>query len=109
VQNAFTAVVDVSGLLFAAFYILTAVATIVYYRRRVLAGFGDAIVLGVLPVAAVAFLAWIIVRSLQAAPASQIWSLVGVVLLGLAMLVIARVVLRSPFFGVPQESDTPGR
>lgn len=56
-----------------------------------------------------AFLAWIIVRSLQAAPASQIWSLAGVVLLGPAMLVIARFVLRSPFFGVPQESDTPGR
>ena len=37
VQNAFNDVVDVTGLLFAAFYILTALATIVYYRRRVLA------------------------------------------------------------------------
>src|ERR1017187_4949926 len=35
VQNAFTAVINVSGLLFAAFYILTALATIVYYRRRI--------------------------------------------------------------------------
>jgi len=109
VQNAFTAVVDVSGLLFAAFYILTAMATLVYYRRRVLAGAGDAIVLGILPVAAAGFLAWIIVRSLQAAPASQIWSLIGVVLLGLVMLAIARFVLRSPFFRVPRESDTPAR
>lgn len=60
-------------------------ATLVYYRRRVLAGAGGAIVLGILPVAAAAFLACIIVRSLQAAPASQIWSLIGVVLLGLVM------------------------
>lgn len=105
VQNAFTAVVDVSGLLFAAFYILTALATIVY----LLAGAGDALVLGVLPVAAAAFLAWIIARSLQTAPASQIWSLIGVLLLGLIMLVVARFLLRSPFFHVPRESDTPGR
>ena len=64
---------------------------------------------GILPVAAAGFLAWIIVRSLQAAPASQIWSLIGVVLLGLVMLAIARFVLRSPFFRVPRESDTPAR
>jgi hypothetical protein len=48
-------------------------------------------------------------RSLQAAPASQIWSLIAVVLLGLVMLAIARFVLRSPFFRVPRESDTPAR
>ena len=35
VQNAFNYVVDVTGLLFAIFYCLTALATIVYYRRRV--------------------------------------------------------------------------
>ncbi|MGI8450124.1 MAG: hypothetical protein ACR2MP_23695 [Streptosporangiaceae bacterium] len=84
-------------------------ATFVCYRRRVLAGAGDAIVPGILPVAAAAFLAWIIIRSLQAAPASQIWSLIGVVLLGLVMLAIARFVLHSPFFRVPRESDTPER
>jgi hypothetical protein len=32
-----------------------------------------------------------------------------VVLLGLVMLAIARFVLRSPFFRVPRESDTPAR
>ena len=65
--------VDVSSLLFAAFHILTAMATLVY-RRRVLAVAGDAIVLGILPV-------------------------IGVVLLGLVMLAIARFVLHSPFSG----------
>ncbi len=54
-------------------------------------------------------LAWIIVRSLQAAPAAQIWSLIRGVLLGLVMLAIARFVLHSPFFRILRESDTPGR
>src|ERR1700733_12320405 len=36
VQNAFDDVVAVTGLLFAVFYILTALATLAYYRRRVL-------------------------------------------------------------------------
>ena len=38
VQNAFTDVVDVTGLLFAIFYALTALATIAYYRRRIFSG-----------------------------------------------------------------------
>ena len=52
VQNAFNAVIDVSGLLFGSFYILTALATVVYYRRRVLASVWDALILGILPVLA---------------------------------------------------------
>jgi amino acid transporter len=107
VQNAFSAVVDVSGLLFAAFYILTALATIVYYRRRVLSSVWDAVVLGVLPIGAAGFLAWIIAKSVQAAPASQIWSLIGVAVVGLVLLLAARFVLRSPFFQIQRESDAP--
>jgi amino acid transporter len=107
VQGAFNAVVNVSGLLFAAFYILTALATMVYYRRRVLAGIWDALVLGVLPLGAAGFLAWIIGKSIQAAPAAQNWSLVGIVVSGLAVMLIARFGLRSSFFGIPRESDTP--
>ena len=37
VQNAFNDVIAVTGQLFAIFYIMTALATIVYYRRRVFA------------------------------------------------------------------------
>jgi hypothetical protein len=106
VQNAFSAVIDVSGLLFAAFYILTALATIVYYRRRVLSSAWDAIVLGVLPIGAAGFLTWIIAKSVQAAPASQIWSLAGVAVAGVVLLFAARFVLRSPFFQIQRESDT---
>jgi amino acid transporter len=105
VQNAFDDVVDVTGLLFAIFYILTAVATMVYYRRRVFTSVRDGVVLGILPIGAAVFLGWIVVKSLDGAPASQIWSLVGVVVVGLILMLVARFVLRSPFFQVQRESD----
>ncbi|HEY1617832.1 MAG TPA: hypothetical protein VGG25_09460, partial [Streptosporangiaceae bacterium] len=98
-------VVDVTGLLFAIFYILTAVATMVYYRRRVFTSVRDGVVLGILPIGAAVFLGWIVVKSLDGAPASQIWSLVGVVVVGLILMLVARFVLRSPFFQVQRESD----
>jgi len=107
VQGAFTAVVNVSGLLFAVFYVLTALATLAYYRRRILASPVDAITLGVLPLAAAAFLGWVLARSVLTAPASQNWSLVGVLVTGIALMVFARFGLRSVFFSVRRESD-PG-
>ena len=105
-QNAFTDVVDVTGLLFAIFYILTALATIVYYRRRVFTSLWDAVALGVLPIAAAGFLVWIVVKSLLTAPASQIWSLIGIFGVGLILMLFARLVLRSSFFHIERESDT---
>jgi hypothetical protein len=105
VQDAFTNVINTSGLIFGAFYILTALATIVYYRRRVFTNPWDALILGILPLGAAGFLGWIIFKSCQSAPASQNMSLVGVVLLGVVLMLIARYALRSPFFQIPRESD----
>jgi amino acid transporter len=107
VQNAFGDVVAVTGLLFAMFYILTALATIVYYRHRVVAGAWDALTLGILPIAAAGFLGWMVVKSLLAAPASQLWSLFGIVASGLILMITARFILRSSFFQIQRESD-PG-
>ncbi|HUZ38030.1 MAG TPA: APC family permease [Streptosporangiaceae bacterium] len=106
VQNAFYDVIDVTGLLFAIFYILTALATIVYYRRRVFSGAWDFVILGVLPLGAAGFLGWMFVKSVQAAAAAQIWSLVGIIGLGLIMMFSARFILRSPFFQIRRESDS---
>jgi len=106
VQNAFNDVINITGLLYAAFYILTALAAIAYYRRRILRNPWDALVIGALPLAAIAFLGWVIVKSLQAAPPAQLWSLAGVVGAGLILMLAARFVLRSPFFCVPRESAT---
>ena len=105
VQNAFTDVVDATGLLFSAFYILTALATIAYYRRRIMARPWDLVSLGVLPLAAAGFLGWIIAKSMLQAPASQNWSILGIVVLGLILMLFARFWLRSPFFGTRRESS----
>jgi len=105
VQNAFTDVVDATGLLFSAFYILTALATVVYYRRRIMARPADLVWLGVLPLAAAGFLCWIIVKSMLQAPAPQNWSILGIVVVGVILMVAARILLRSDFWGIQRESS----
>ena len=57
-QGIFGEVVSLAGLLAAALYILTALATIAYYRRRVVSNALDAVILSVLPLAAAGFLGW---------------------------------------------------
>jgi amino acid transporter len=104
VQNAFTYVVDATGLLFSAFYVLTALATIVYYRRRIMRRVPDLVWLGVLPLGAAGFLVWIIVKSMLQAGAPENWSILGVVVVGLVLMLVARFGLRSPFFGIRRES-----
>ena len=104
IANVFIDVINVTGILFAAYYILTALAAIVYYRRCVFGNAGDAVLVGILPLAAAGFLTWIVVRSLQAAPASQRWSVIGIVAAGVVLMFVARFVLRSPFFQLPRES-----
>jgi amino acid transporter len=104
VQNAFNDVVDVSGLLFGVFYVLTALATVVYYRRRIFTSTRDGLTLGLLPLAAAGFLVWVVVKSVQSAPAAQVWSLIGIVVLGLVLMLSARFIQRSPSFGIRREA-----
>ena len=106
VQNAFYDVIDTTGLLFAIFYIMTALAMIVYYRRRVFGGFRDFIILGVLPLAAAVFLGWMFVKTVLGAVATQNEALIAIVGLGVILMVCARFFLRSPFFSISRESDT---
>jgi amino acid transporter len=106
VQNAFTYVVDLTGLLFAIFYVLTGLASIVYYRRRVFSNVRDALVLGVLTLASAAFLVWMVEKSLSGAPAAENFSLLGIVVVGLLLMLVARFGLKSWFFQIPRESDS---
>ena len=106
VQNAFYDVIDTTGLLFAMFYIMTALAMIVYYRRRVFGGFRDFIILGVLPLAAAVFLGWMFVKTVLGAAATQNEALIAIVGLGAILMICARFFLRSPFFSIGRESDT---
>jgi amino acid transporter len=105
VQNAFFDVIDVTGLLFSVFYILTALATMVYYRRRVFSGVRDFLTVGLLPLGAAVFLGWILVKSLIGAPAAQVWSFVGIAIAGVVLMFVARFIMRSPFFQIRRESD----
>ena len=80
-----------------------------YYRRRVVASWRDALTLGVLPLGAAGFLAYVLYRSIASAWTSarpQVWSLVGVVAAGLIMMLVARFWLRSVFLRLPRESDS---
>jgi len=109
VQNAFADVIGVTGLLFAIFYVLTALATVVYYRRRVFASGRDFLILGILPLGAAGFLGWMFTKSVQSATAPQVWSLVGIGGAGLLLMLSARFILRSQFFQIRRESDTQRR
>ena len=104
VQNAFTYLIDDSGILYISFYVLTALATIVYYRRRVISSAWNAVILGVLPFAAAAFLTWVLVKSMLSAPAPQNWALAGTAALGIVLLLSARFIQKSSFFSIPRES-----
>jgi amino acid transporter len=107
VQSAFSYVLSNTGILYATFYCMTALAAIVYYRRRVMSSFRDALTLGILPLASVAFLGYVAVKSILSAPAAQNYSLLGFVVVGLILILVARFGLRSPFFQIKRESWTP--
>jgi amino acid transporter len=93
-----------TGLLFALFYILTALAGIAYFRRRIVRNVRDAITVGLLPLASAAFLAWMVIKSMMESPAPQNWSMLGVVVAGLILMLVSRFVLRSPFYRIRLES-----
>jgi amino acid transporter len=107
--NAFNDLIDVTSLLYAAFYILTAFAAITYYWRRVFSNVLDAVIIGLLPLAAAGFLGWILVKSIMAAPAAQIWALIGIVGVGVVLMLVARIVLRPQFFRLRPETEGPIR
>jgi amino acid transporter len=104
VQNAFTYLIDDSGILYISFYVLTALATIVYYRRRVFSSLWNALILGVLPLAAGAFLTWVLVKSMLSSSAASNLALAGTAVVGVLLLLSARFIQKSPFFRIPRES-----
>jgi amino acid transporter len=109
VQNAFSYVLNNTGILYATFYCVTALAAVVYYRRRVMSNWWDMLTIGILPIAAVAFLAYVAVKSILSAPAAQNYSLLGFVVVGLILIFVARFGWRSEFFKIKRESWRPGQ
>jgi amino acid transporter len=107
--NAFNDAIAITALLYAAFYILTALAAVIYYWRRVFSNATDAVILGILPLAAAGFLGWILVKSLMAATAAQVWSMVAIIGVGVLLMIAARVLLRPQFFHLRRETEGPVR
>jgi amino acid transporter len=105
VKNAFNDVIAVTGFLFSIFYVFTALAAMTYYRRRIASSAWDFVAVGVLPLGAAGFLGWVFVLSLGRAPWTQRWSLIGIIVAGLVLLISARFILRSAFFQIPRESE----
>ena len=108
VQTAFNDIIAIVAQLAATFYMLTTLAALTYYRRRIIASWRDAIVAGVLPLGAAGFLGYILYRSISTSwdsSRAQVWTLLGVVAAGLVMMLIARFGLRSVFFRLPLESE----
>lgn len=103
VANLFTELISVDGLLYAAFYILTALAVIAYYWHRIVSNAWDALLVGILPVGAIAFLGWIVVRTVQTGTSPERWSLIGIVAAGVIVMLAVRVIVRPEFFRTPRE------
>jgi amino acid transporter len=112
VASAFDDIIALLGDFLAILYILTTLAALTYYRRRILASWRDAISVGILPLGAAGFLGWVLDQNITSAwdsSRAQVWTLVGVVVSGLVMMLIARFWLRSVFFRLPIESDSGQR
>ena len=76
-------------------------------RRLVTASPANALTLGLLPLAAAGFLGRIAVKWLLTAPPGQLWSLAGIVVVGIALLVPTRFVERAQFFQLGREQYQP--
>ena len=77
-------------------------------RVDVMTTWRDLLTIGILPIAAIAFLAHIAVKSILTAPAAQNYSLLGFVV-GLILIFVARSGWRSEFFKIRRESWSPGQ
>jgi len=108
VAAAFSALVAGTGILFTAYYILTAMAMITYYRRRVFSSPVGAFADGLLPLAAAAFLGWIIWKAMAANAANVNWTIAGIVGTGLVLMIAIRLTGHgASYFATRREADVP--
>ncbi len=103
--NVFNDLLSIASWLTITFYMLTALAMMVFYRRHIFTKPRNILTIGLLPLASVGFLGWVLVRSLQLATSAQKWSILAVLGVGIVLMLLARFVWRSPFFPVARESD----
>lgn len=110
IQDSFTTVVSVDGLLFALYYALTGIATAVYYRKLAVRSPWNIVQLAVFPLAAAGFLAYIIVRSVEGLggwSGRDLVSLYVMLGIGAAIMLYVRFTGGSDYFCLPRETYQP--
>lgn len=105
VANAFSTIVATTGVLYAIFYAVSALANTWHYRSRLRANLKDAVIIGILPVAAVAFLLWISVKSIVGFSPGAQWTLAVIAATGCIAMINAKYGHRSAFFRMSAERD----
>jgi hypothetical protein len=86
---------------------LLALANTWFFRSQIRQGFRSFLLVAAIPLAAAAFLAWIIVKSLQGFTSGAIIALVITIALGVLALLAAQFLYKSPFFSIPRERYQP--
>jgi amino acid transporter len=110
VQNSFDTVVSVDGLLFALFYAMTGIATAVYFRRLARRSPWNFTLVTLFPIAAAAFLVYIIYRSVAGLggwTGRDLVSLYVMLAIGAAIMLWVRFTGTSDYFSLPRETYQP--
>lgn len=98
IASAFSALVAGTGILFTLYYILTGVAMIAYYRRRIFSSPVGAFMDGLLPLAAAVFLGWIIYKAMAANAANVNWTIAGIIGVGIVLMIAVRFTRRGAYY-----------
>lgn len=93
--------------MFGTFYAFGALANTWYFRSEIRQSFRGFVLVAAIPLAAAAFLGWIIVKSLQTFSSGAILALAITIGLGVVAMLAARV-SKSPFFKLPRERYAAG-
>jgi amino acid transporter len=104
VASAMAVIINSSGVLYSIFYAVTGLAAAWYYRRLLTQSVKNAVMLGVLPLAGAALLIWVTVKGTQALTSAERYSLIGVGVAGVVMMIIAARVYKAPIFKAEVET-----
>lgn len=109
VVTAFQALVSISGLLYGVYYIGTGISAMFFFRRISLTSFGYFVRLLLIPLAASAFLAYILVDSVSGLGgwgSEVLLSFYGMMGAGVLIMIYVRLREHAAFFGLKRETFT---
>jgi amino acid transporter len=104
VASAMAVIINSSGVLYSIFYAVTGLAAAWYYRRLIGQSVKNAIMLGLLPLAGAGLLIWVTVKGTQALTHAERYSLLGVGVAGVIMMIVAARLYQAPIFKAELET-----